>query len=71
MSSQEPSVMMFSVDKILKMTNAELARLMRENRHSNGDIELPVDGWDLMSKDERTRLAERLMCATLPLSNPE
>ena len=60
--------MMYSVDKILVMTNAELARLMWENRHPNGNIELPVDGWDRLSKDERTRLADRLMCVTLSLS---
>ena len=62
---------MFSVDEIVVMTDAELARLMQENRRSNGDIELPVDGWDRISKDERNRLAERLMCVTIPLSDSE
>ena len=62
---------MFSVDEIIVMTDAELARLMRENRRPNGDIELPVDGWDRLSKDERNHLAERLMCVKLSLSNLE
>ena len=65
MSSLKPSAAIFSVDEIIIMTDAEIARLMRKNRRSNGDIELLVDGWDRISKNERNRLAERLMCVTI------
>lgn len=44
---------------------------MRENRRQNGEIELPVDKLDRISKDERSRLVEWLMYITLSLLNPE
>ena len=64
MFSQKPSATIFSVDEIVTMTDAEIARLMQKNRRSNDDIELFVDGWNRISKNERNRLAERLMFVT-------
>lgn len=52
--------MTVSVDAIAAMSDAELAQFMEQNRTSGGNFELPVDGWDQLSKDERSRLAERL-----------
>ena len=64
MSSQKPSATIFSVDQIVTMTDAKIARLMQKNRRSNDDIELSVDGWNRISKNERNRFAERLMFVT-------
>ncbi|KAF4943311.1 hypothetical protein FGADI_13500 [Fusarium gaditjirri] len=38
----------------------ELGHFMANHRSSDGRYELPVDGWDKLSKDERDRLASRL-----------
>ncbi|KAI1167583.1 hypothetical protein F5B18DRAFT_393640 [Nemania serpens] len=52
--------MAVSVSDIAAMSDTELARFMEQNRTSNGDIELSVDDWDRLSKDERNCFAERL-----------
>lgn len=71
MSSQGPSAAISSVEEIVIMTDAQIARLMQKNRRSNDDIELLVDGWDRISKNERNHLAERLMCVTILFSDSE
>ncbi|KAK5998719.1 hypothetical protein PT974_01101 [Cladobotryum mycophilum] len=45
------------------MSDAELAEFMKNHRRPDGSYELPVDGWDKLSKEERTQLAERLQYA--------
>ncbi|KAM3552359.1 hypothetical protein MY1884_007246 [Beauveria asiatica] len=42
------------------MNDAELAKFMQGHRLPDGDYDLPVEGWDKLSKDERSRLAQRL-----------
>ncbi|TQV98793.1 hypothetical protein V2A60_007505 [Cordyceps javanica] len=42
------------------MSDAELAQFMRRHRLPDGDYDLPVDGRDKPSRDERDRLARRL-----------
>ncbi|KAI1108505.1 hypothetical protein F5Y14DRAFT_436046 [Nemania sp. NC0429] len=49
-----------SVDEIAALTDTELRQFMVRNRQPDGTFELPVEGWDKLSKDERSRLAERL-----------
>jgi hypothetical protein len=61
MSSEEPAALTVSVDDIAAMSDAALAVFMEKNRRPDGGFELPVDGWDKLSKDERKSLAERLM----------
>jgi hypothetical protein len=51
---------MLSVADINAISDATLAVLIEENRRPDGGFELPVDGWDRLSEDERNRLAERL-----------
>ncbi|KAG5748613.1 hypothetical protein H9Q70_008726 [Fusarium xylarioides] len=57
MASAEATV---SVGEVAVMNDAELAQFMQKHRLPDGDYDLPVDGWDRLSKDERSRLAERL-----------
>lgn len=52
--------MSVSVSDIAAMSDTELARFMEQNRTANGNIELPVDDWDRLSKDELNCLAERM-----------
>ncbi|KAF0319010.1 hypothetical protein GQ607_013819, partial [Colletotrichum asianum] len=42
------------------MSDAELAHFMKKHRLPSGDYDLPVDGWDKLSRDDRSRLAGRL-----------
>ncbi|KAK7403871.1 hypothetical protein QQX98_010375 [Neonectria punicea] len=60
MASTEAATATLSVDEIAAMSDAELGQFMTKHRHPNGGYELPIDGWDKLSKDERDRLAERL-----------
>ena len=60
MASQEPGTLTISVGDIASMSDAALAAFMENNRGPDGGFDLPVDGWDKLSKDERNRLAERL-----------
>ncbi|KAF5024769.1 hypothetical protein F66182_3147 [Fusarium sp. NRRL 66182] len=48
------------VGDVVAMSDAELAQFIQEHRLPGGDYDLPVDGWDKLSKEERSRLAERL-----------
>ncbi|KAM4062850.1 hypothetical protein HRG_007667 [Hirsutella rhossiliensis] len=57
MASPEPTL---SVDHLFALSDAELADFMKKNRPPDGGYELPVDGWDKLSRDERQKLAERL-----------
>ncbi|KAJ4309035.1 hypothetical protein N0V84_011732 [Fusarium piperis] len=60
MASPEPTSATLTVEDIAVFTDAELAEFMKKHRRPNGGFELPVDGWDKLSKDERDQLAERL-----------
>lgn len=61
MSSKEPATSTLSVGDITAMSDATLGAFMLENRGPDGNFDLPIDGWDKLSKDERALLAERLM----------
>ncbi|KAF7505084.1 hypothetical protein GJ744_001303 [Endocarpon pusillum] len=61
MLPQDPDTTALSVEDVNALSDAALADFMKRNRRSDGVIELPVDGWDTLSKDERNRLAERLI----------
>ncbi|RMD39521.1 hypothetical protein DV735_g5615, partial [Chaetothyriales sp. CBS 134920] len=60
MASTEAATATLSVHEIAAMSDAELGQFMTKHRCPDGGYELPVDGWDKLSKDERNRLAERL-----------
>lgn len=60
MASTEATTVVLSVDGIAAMSDVELGHFMTKHRHPDGGYELPIDGWDKLSKDERDRLAERL-----------
>ncbi|KAH8656454.1 hypothetical protein BGZ61DRAFT_466529 [Ilyonectria robusta] len=60
MASTDMATATLSVDEIAAMGDAELGMFMKKHRRPGGGFELPVDGWDKLSKDERNRLAERL-----------
>ncbi|KAM3549396.1 hypothetical protein ARSEF4850_008876 [Beauveria asiatica] len=60
MASTETATVALSVDEIAAMSDTELGQFMTKHRHPNGGYELPVSGWDKLSKDARGRLAERL-----------
>ncbi|KAJ4311317.1 hypothetical protein N0V84_010522 [Fusarium piperis] len=60
MASPEAETVTLSVDELAAMSDTELGQFMTKHRNPDGGYELPVDGWDKLSKDERGRLAERL-----------
>ncbi|KJZ76552.1 hypothetical protein HIM_03888 [Hirsutella minnesotensis 3608] len=60
MSFIEPSAATVSVQTLIAFNDAELAQFMEKHRHPNGDFQLPVDGWDRITKEEQDSLAERL-----------
>ncbi|KJZ69148.1 hypothetical protein HIM_11466 [Hirsutella minnesotensis 3608] len=60
MAFPEQTTATLSVEHITALSDAGLANFMKKNRRPDGRYELPVDGWDKLSKDERNRLAERL-----------
>lgn len=47
------------------MIDAKMPRLIQKNRRSNVDIEFFVDEWNCISKNERNRLAEKLIFVTI------
>ncbi|KAG4278814.1 hypothetical protein FPRO04_06135 [Fusarium proliferatum] len=49
-----------SVAEFAALSDDELGHFMANHRSSDGGYELPVDGWDKLSKDERNSLASRL-----------
>ncbi|CAM1501499.1 Fc.00g034830.m01.CDS01 [Cosmosporella sp. VM-42] len=60
MESPKPTISTLSVDDIAAMSDAELALFMDSNRCADDSYNLPIDGWDKLSTDERAQLAERL-----------
>ncbi|KPM39122.1 hypothetical protein AK830_g7449 [Neonectria ditissima] len=60
MASTGAATVALSVDEIAAMSDTELGQFMTKHGHPDGGYELPVNGWDKLSKDERGRLAERL-----------
>ncbi|KAJ4321052.1 hypothetical protein N0V84_005519 [Fusarium piperis] len=60
MPSAEAETAEVPVGEVILMNDAELAQFMQKHRLPDGDYYLPVDGWEKLSKDERSRLAERL-----------
>lgn len=64
MPFQEPTTAMLPVQDILAFSDVELAQFMQLHRRPNGDFELSVDGWDELSAEERSALAERLKYKT-------
>ncbi|KAM3456399.1 hypothetical protein MY3296_001678 [Beauveria thailandica] len=60
MASVESVAAKVSVGEVAAMNDAELAKFMQGHRLPDGDYDLPVEGWDKLSKDERSRLAQRL-----------
>ncbi|POR35149.1 Uncharacterized protein TPAR_04654 [Tolypocladium paradoxum] len=63
MSCPESTTAILSVDGIATLSDAQLAQLMEQHHRPNGNFELPVDGWDKLTKEERNHLAERLLKA--------
>lgn len=61
MTLQELATTTLSVNDIVALSDTALADFIKKNRGPNGHFELPVDGWDKLSKDERASLAERLL----------
>lgn len=53
------------VDAVRAMTDRALAAFMIKNRRPDGSIDLPVHGWDKLSKKDRDGLAERLQYVRL------
>ncbi|KAM5347255.1 hypothetical protein ACJ41O_010260 [Fusarium nematophilum] len=49
-----------SVHNVAAMGDAQLAQFMKNHRLLDGGYDLPIDGWDKLSRGGRTRLAERL-----------
>ena len=61
MLPQDSETAVLSVEDVNALSDAALADFMKRNRRSDGVIELPVDDWNTLSKDERRHLADRLM----------
>ncbi len=61
MACLKPTTLALSVEDIDEMSDTTLGAFMERHRCPNGNIELPVNDWDILSKDERNKLAERLM----------
>lgn len=59
-SPREGTPVTVPVSELMAMSDEQLCQFMKEHRGTNGDYDLPVDGWDKLSKDERERLASRL-----------
>lgn len=60
MSSAKVEREIVSVDDIAAISDAELVQFLQKHRLSNGDYDLPVDGWERLSENERSRLSARL-----------
>ncbi|EGX88257.1 hypothetical protein CCM_08300 [Cordyceps militaris CM01] len=60
MVSTGAAIVELSVDEIAAMSDTELGHFMTKHRLPDGGYELPVNGWDKLSKDERGHLAARL-----------
>ncbi|KAM3525833.1 hypothetical protein MY4038_007124, partial [Beauveria bassiana] len=60
MASTGTATVALSVDEIATISDTELGQFMTKHRHPDGGYELPVNGWDKLSKDARDRLAERV-----------
>ncbi|KAM3481147.1 hypothetical protein MY5147_000780 [Beauveria neobassiana] len=54
------------VEEVVAMDDDQLAQFMQRHLLPNGDYHLPVSGWDNLSKDELSHLAERLESAAEP-----
>lgn len=61
MPSPEPSVSTMSVGDVAAMSDTALVEFIQQHRGPDGNVVLPVNGWDALSKDKRARLAERLV----------
>ncbi|RSL46938.1 hypothetical protein CEP53_010125 [Fusarium sp. AF-6] len=48
------------VSELMAMSDDQLIQFMTQHRDSTGIYNLPVDGWEKLSEDERERLASRL-----------
>lgn len=49
-----------TVDELDALNDADLAQFIEKNRQPDGSVDLPINGWDKLSNDERRCLAERL-----------
>lgn len=61
MPPQDLETAALSVEDVNALSDTALADFMKRNRRTDGVLALPVHGWDILSKNERSRLAERLM----------
>lgn len=59
-SAREPTPSTLPVSELMAMSDDQLAQFMTKHRDSVGTYNLPVDGWEKLSRDERERLASRL-----------
>ncbi len=57
----ESNTAALSLVDIIALNDAELAELMKNHRHPNGNIELHVDGLDKVSEHERTAFTQRIV----------
>ncbi|KAJ6439222.1 MFS general substrate transporter [Purpureocillium lavendulum] len=71
MSDSEATTATLTVGDIAALSDGQLAQFMQKHRSHNGDFNLPVDGWDKLSKDERNQLAERLQAQQRILSQDQ
>lgn len=61
MSSLESTPAKLLVPDVAALDDAQLAQFMVVHRRPSGDFELPIEGWDKLAREERARLAERLL----------
>lgn len=60
MISTEAATAALSVGEIAAMGDAELGQFMTKHRGPDGGYELPIYGWDKLSKDTHDCLIKRL-----------
>ena len=60
MSSQEPCASALSLADVAAMSDAALAKFIEQHRCPDGNVMLPIDGWEALSKHYRTLLPARL-----------
>ncbi|KAJ4308529.1 hypothetical protein N0V84_012047 [Fusarium piperis] len=67
-TSREPTPFTLPVSELIAMSDEELMQFMKEHRDAEGNYNLPVDGWEKLSKDQRDCLASRLKAKERVLS---
>ncbi|OAA47107.1 hypothetical protein NOR_02743 [Metarhizium rileyi] len=55
-----PLSQLMTVHDISALSDAQLGEFMKKHRRADDSFELPIDGWERLSKEERDCLAQRL-----------